>query len=144
MLTRATKEAILTVATAVGGVLHGCKVALATSGPVPVDTNVFADFTAANFTGYAQSAAQVFSTPFINTDGDAETLGTLALFQPSDAVAPNTITHVLLVDSTGAVLVGGKQLPAPVPLPDAASALALVPKAFCGDDGMEIDFVQVS
>jgi hypothetical protein len=143
MITNVSLEAMLAAITGTGGEFNGCKLGLNTNAIEPVPTNVLADFVEANYTGYAHSAAVVFGAPALNAAGQIESLGTLTTFQPTDAVTPNMIQGVIMVDGTGAVLRGAQSLDNPYPLPAADSAIHIVPRLTFGDQGVTLDFVVV-
>jgi len=116
------------------GILNGALVGLYTNAPfIWTPKAKLADLTEATYTGYARQAA-AFLTPWINPVNQAEVAGDTLLFQPSGVlVTPETIVGYFIVDGTGLILLGGDNLPAPVPLSIPTDAVVIVPDFTIGD-----------
>lgn len=123
--TYAMKIASLAADAAVGGKLHGAKVMLASAPIVPDQMSAVGDLTAASFTGYAPVAVAAWTAPYVDSLGTVRLDGGDILFQPTDAVAPNTIYAWALTDTTGAILLYVETLDTPVVLADALHGLVI-------------------
>lgn len=111
------------------GPFKGAFIGLATAGPNPDPTKLRADYTEATYTGYVRQAIGTAGASFNGTDGLTKIVFPGLQFQPTDAVSPNTILHVLIFDaSTNGNLLAVDKLEAGYPLPDANSALVYVPE----------------
>lgn len=104
------------LANAIAGVLDGCKVRLGKADVSVTPDRPLADYTIANFDGYA-NAAVTWSDPTISDDGEVEVIGNVPEFRPTGTVTPNEIYTVHLVDSAGTELHASKRLEnAPIPM----------------------------
>lgn len=133
-LTKACVDQILASVHAhiVGGPFNGCFdlafVALATDGPDPTLGVTLADYTEATFNGYARAAIGVPGAIFSH-NGREKIVWPSKQFTPTDAVKPETITHILIVSlAVAGDLLAVVTLDAPYSLPDADSALVYVPE----------------
>lgn len=116
---------------AVAGPLHGAYLGLFIS-PTPILTpaSVMADIAEATYTGYARQAL-VWGSPYISAAGPEALDATGLIFQPTDAVTPNTALGMFLADAaTVGNLIASVRFPPPgVPLPDQFHALQIVGRA---------------
>lgn len=126
--TWAMLEALMTAATqaasGAAGPIHAVFAGLYV-GPTPAPSvnRVIGDITEPGYTGYARQAI-VWGAEYRSTGGLLAINGGSLTWQPSDAVAPATITGVFIASLiTAGVLLGMAQLDTPVPLPDALSSM---------------------
>lgn len=116
----------LTVAGPTAGPFNGAKVGLFTNSIVPTPSNVLADFTQADYTGYALSSAVVWTAVEISQDGRPQAVSQLFTFAPSNAVTPNTVRGIILVDGAGTTLLASSLFSTPVGLNGPTDALYVV------------------
>jgi hypothetical protein len=87
--------------------------------PLPSFTMAIGDIVEAGFTGYARQAV-VWGPPYISQSGLVAMDSASLHWQPSDAVAPQTVTGIFLASlATLGTLKAAMQLDNPVALPDA-------------------------
>lgn len=127
-LTDAFKKAVLDVVVAAAGPLVGSKVGLYTNvGFIWTPRTKLTDLTEAVYTGYAQQPI-TWLPSWINPQDQAEAAGDTLVFKPTALLAaPVTITGYFVVDSTGAILQMGDNLPVPVILQQVTDAVPIVP-----------------
>lgn len=124
----AVQIAMLSALAGVAGTLNGVLIALFKNDFAPNQDSLIADFTEADYTGYARSTAVVWGTPFINVDGVAEMIAPGKQFQPSGTTVANTIYGYYVVDSGGTDLVYSERFATPVPLAGPLDALPIIPR----------------
>jgi len=74
-----------------------------------IDQNtVLADFTEADFSGYAEVSRNTWTTPATDSDGNAYTQCASAVFQHNGGVTANTIYGWYLIDGNGDLVLGEK------------------------------------
>lgn len=99
--------------------------------PTPAFTqnSVLANITEANYTGYARQQI-VWGATYQTVQSLQVIPGGLLTFQPSDAVTPNTITGVFIMDAVtvGNLLAGLLFTGGGYPLPNANTALEIAPR----------------
>lgn len=124
--------AVLTQAAAgAAGPLHAVFMGLYVAPtPLPSVNLVMADITEASFTGYVRQAI-VWGPAYIAQAGfEAMDAGSLH-WQPSDAVAPNTVAGFFIASaSTAGILLAACKLDTAVALPDAFHLLDLLARWF--------------
>jgi len=105
------------------GVLHGLKVALIKAPFSATPDLVIGDVTLADYTGYAAQTV-AFGPAYDDPTGQPTMAAVPALiFQPTDAMSPNTIYGHCLVNTGGTTLYGAEVFNAPFNLPDQFSQL---------------------
>lgn len=114
--TFAVKAAQLNALKSSGGLLAGAKIALYTNPVQPSQANVLADFTLATFAGSTPQSVGTYSAPYTDTDGIIKISPPGNLFQPTDALLPQTIFGWVVTDSGGTVWLYASSLDTPVAL----------------------------
>jgi hypothetical protein len=114
------------------GRFNACKVGLYIN-PIPLSVNTaLADLTEATFHGYAQSAAVVWGTPFLDSAGNPTIVGANCQFTATTPFSDaNTIQGYFVVDSAGTTLLWAEALPTPIAITAVGDAVVIVP-AFVG------------
>jgi len=94
----------------------------------PTNTSDPADFTIADYDGYADVTVAVWEAPHLHPDGTAETVPTaLATFVPTGNTTPNTITGYWMEAADGSYL-GGEKFDNPIPMVETTDRINLVVK----------------
>lgn len=118
---------------AAAGILDDALLKLYTAGPVLSGTMVLADFTEADFDGYADVAiadAQ-WSAAFL-LGGTVPCLrGPMVGFTPTGSTTPNVVIGWLLTNAAGTVLYWAELLDEPVNMTGVTSHLDVVPQITC-------------
>lgn len=70
----------------------------------PIGTSVYADFTEADFDGYALVSVTDFSAASLNVDNKAQSEAGLITWTMTGAVTPNTVYGVFITNATPALL----------------------------------------
>lgn len=97
--------ALLATLTGVGGLLNGCRVKLFQNNIVPTPLTKLADLTEADFSGYAESAALVWGTPYYQADGTPVVLaGAVSFIVANPATTPNVVYGYYVVNGAGDTL----------------------------------------
>jgi hypothetical protein len=125
---RAALRTILATYTAVGGYLAGAKMHLFQNNLVPNPLNVLADFTEATFTGYVVPAAITWNTPYTDSAGSAEVIGTVQQFEATGSAITNIVYGYFVTDGAGAVLLYAESFSTPVSVAQAGDAVIVLPK----------------
>lgn len=136
-----TDEADVTQLTAQATLLTGAMLKLYQSSFMPGQSNVIADFTAAeaDFNGYA-AVALTWSPVAIGVDGNFVIESNRAFFQATDALAPNQIGGCW-VETAGGDLIGFFQFDPPVNMTLALQYLATIVKVrFRGQTSADINY----
>jgi len=98
----------------------------------PTVDSILADFTVANFTGYANKTIATWGTPYLDALGLATVLGGLQTWTCTDAVTPNQIYGCYYVDA-GGELIFAERFSSPIPMGSADEVLNMVPKYQVGN-----------
>lgn len=109
------------------GILNGAKCHL-TKANTPTGVNAsLVDLLAAeaNFTGYAAKLITWAAKADINASGVIELIGTVPQWEPTDAVAPNTVYNLFVTDGAAANLLMSGDFDAPVNMMDANHQLTI-------------------
>jgi len=114
--------AILLALTDTGGALDGAKVRLYVNDVQPVVTSVVGDFDPTTYTGHADKLI-TWLAPSIADDGSPECIGTVPEFRPTDAVVPNTVYGMIIIDSGSVMFEGGRFEDAPLPMESALDSI---------------------
>jgi hypothetical protein len=121
-------EAILTALTTTGGGWVGAKLHLYTNNLLPTPANILTDFTEADFTGYAASAAITWSTPGYLPDGTAVVTGDAKTFQVgSTPTVLNTCYGWYITNGAGTALITSRAFDSPVVLSGAGQIIVVLP-----------------
>jgi len=92
----------------------------------PTEGSILADFTVADFSGYAQETALNFGAPFVNLDGYAEMDLPSVQFDHSGGATANMI-YGFYIQKTGGGLLYAERLPtAPIPMVTSLNALVIL------------------
>lgn len=105
-----------------GGKIHLYKTSISLSG-----TTVLADFTEADYDGYAAATVTTWNSPVINVDGKAEATAPGTFFSPTGSTTPNTIYGYYFTDSTGGILLFAESFDTPQNMSGPTSGFTLVP-----------------
>lgn len=117
----------LTQLMATGGPFNALTLALYQNNLTPTPGNVLADFTIADYDGYANVAGVTFSSPYYDTDGTALAIGADAPFICTGSTTPNTIYGYLYVDAGVTTLKAAFQFANSVGIAKAGQACPVVP-----------------
>lgn len=114
--------------TAVSGSLVDTTLMLGkTNVPAPNKALGMAQFTEADFTGYAAEAGLVFGTPFLDVDGLWKIKAPSVDFVMTDAVTPNTIYQAILTNAAKTEFRGVITFETPISLNVAGQGVTVVP-----------------
>lgn len=122
--TQALELAVALGATGTDGTLDGAQVRLFVNDVQPVRGSVVGDFTETNYTGHADEDI-TWLAPTVADDGHVEVIGTVGEFRPTDGVTPNVVYGAVILDSGGAVMMGGRFDDAPLPMNSALDNIVL-------------------
>lgn len=117
----------LTQLLAVGGPFHTPTLQLFQSNTTPLRESVYADFTIADFTGYADVVGVTFSAPYYDVDGSAIVLGADAPFIATGSAVTNQIYGFLFANAGLTDLLIAYKFAAPVGVAAAGQACPVVP-----------------
>jgi len=109
------------------GPLHGIKLKLYKNPLAPQPSNLLADFTEADYTGYAESAALTWSPAVGDGSGTWQLIGSPETWAPTGTTVPNTIYGVYAVDTAGTTLIFSEQFASPVPMAALTDSLTYLP-----------------
>lgn len=109
------------------GPLNGAKVRLFKNDISPGPDTVLANLVTADYGGYADSPAVVWSAGDTDFDDRAVLVGASQNFAPTDSVTPNTIYGYCIMDSTSTNLLFAERFPNSVDLTSPADILVIVP-----------------
>jgi hypothetical protein len=124
----ATSLAALEELASAGNLFDGAIVRLFQNDVTPDRDTVIGDLTAADFTGYADSAAVTWATPFLDSNGDAILPGDLKEFMAGSPVTvSNTIYGYAIVNTGATVLLWAERFDAPVIVSTAGKTIAVMP-----------------
>lgn len=126
-ITNAQVQATLTALKEADALLDGVTVKLFQNDIVPGPDSVLGDFTVADFTGYATSAALVWAGPVLKDDGTPELVAQRLMFTCTNATTPNTIYGYYLLDSEGGLL-GAERFEAPQQVSLVGDTVMFVPR----------------
>lgn len=111
-----------------GGEFDGAKVRLFQNDFQPSKDSVIADFTPADFTGYATSSAIVWPDPIISPDGIPYIIGDLKLFTGTGPFSvSNTIYGYYIVDGAGTKLLWAERFDEAQVVAAAGQSVQVVP-----------------
>lgn len=118
----------LTALTGVGGPFNAAVVKLFQNDYTPTVDSVVGDFTEADYTGYAASAAIVWGAPFIDPVAGPLVLGDLKSFPASGPfTVPNDIFG-FWIESSGGDLLWAERFDTPVTIANATDNVVIVPQ----------------
>lgn len=118
---------VLTELIASGQFLDGLKIRLYKNDTTPNDASVLADFTTADYSGYADSDVIEWGGPYLLGSNVVVTAPT-EQFQPTGSGTANLIYgYVVYFDGSPDVLRWGVRLPLPVSMDSALSSLFVAP-----------------
>jgi len=132
-MTMAEAEALIDT----GGVLDGAVIRLFKNDVMPTLTSVTADFTETDYVGFGDQTI-TWLEPSISDDGTIEVLGTVGEFRPTNDVTPNQVYGALLLDSTTAMLFGGRFEGAPLPMESATDSILITVRFRPADQSLAI------
>lgn len=133
-ITRVQMRAILTQLTraapgeAEAGIWNGAKVKLFKNEKTPSSGDVLADYTEADFTGYVESTAVTWGTPYVDEVGRAVILGDLKTFAATGSGTTNIIYGYYVVDSAEEVLLYAEKFEEPRDMDETADAIPVIPR----------------
>lgn len=126
---RHSDVAVLTELKTADNYLDGAKVSLFKADVVPDKDTVLADLTPADFSGYAQSAAVVWGTPYLDASGKATVQGASVQFtQTADTVSNTVYGWMLVGDPAGTpYLICAERFATPVTMTEASDGIVVAP-----------------
>lgn len=95
---------------------------------VPARDSVPADFTEADFDGYAAGAAISWNAPITNIQGDAEVTGPMNSFVATGDTTPNEIFGYYVLDAAGTGLLWAERFDNSVSIVETGQGIAVVPR----------------
>lgn len=128
-------QGILTLlddSTATAGPWEGALVHLFKNDLVPAPNTVLADFTEADFDGYAASAAIVWGDPYQNELNQSTILGDAKTFTATGATTPNDIYGYYITDAGGTELLLSERFAEVQPMPAAGAVTIVIPRVTIG------------
>lgn len=113
----------------VGGLFAGALIKLFKNDIVPGEESTIATFTAADFTGYAPSAAVTWGTPGVSGDGTPQVLGDTKVFTAGTPLTQaGTVYGVYVTNTAGTVLLYAERFAQPVLISIPGQQVAYTPK----------------
>lgn len=133
-LTRVQMRAVLTELTkaepagAEAGIWNGAKVKLFKNDKTPSSGDVVGDYTEADFTGYVESTAITWGTPYIDDVGRAVILGDLKTFAASGSATTNTVYGYYVVNAAEDTLLYAEKFDVAKEMDESADAIPVIPR----------------
>lgn len=115
-----------------GNLLDGVEVHLGKADIVPNRDTTIADLDECDFSGYLESAAVVWTDPFVNTANQAEIIGGLVTFAANGDTVTNTAYTYFLTDTAGTTLLWAERLATPKTFAADGDTLPILPRYTLG------------
>lgn len=108
--------------------LNTCTLRLYQNDYDPIPTSTVANFTQANFTGYAAIAVNTWGDAFLNGDGYAQIEEVARTFTCTGALTPNTIYGYYITDPAGDLVYAEKNLAGSVLMNASGKTYSVLPR----------------
>jgi len=119
------------------GLLNGAVIELFQNDIVPSPSTLLADYTLADYDGYAAEAI-TWGAVSISDDGDPEVIGIAGEFRPTGATTPNAIYGCLILSGAGALLAAARFDDAPLPMNAVTDVIIVTPRVRQPSEGLGV------